>query len=329
MSLGGAVVGFGLQLVLARLLGPEQFGIYAYAMGWLSLALLFGKLDLDNAATRYIGAYTGNGEWALAAGFVRRVPMLVLGASSIVALVVGLTVRLIERSEGKMAPAVLWAACLLLPATAVMQILANVLQGLRRIVASQGPPSVIRPLILRMVLSYGMLASGSVHAAEAVYANLGATFIVILVQLFLVHRRFAPHAAEGHAYMTKAWLKTAWGLLAVSLAQLVLTGQTDVVVVGSLLSKVDAGSYSIASQLASAVQMGITAVVFVAAPAIAQLYHAGAKSDLQRLVSRVGQANLFITLPALLTLLVVGSRCLHSSARPSLTPIPFSWCSIS
>ena len=324
MSLSGAVVGFGLQLVLARLLGPEQFGVYAYAMGWLSLALLFGKLDLDNAATRYIGAYAGNGEWALASGFVRRVPMLVLGASSVVALVVGLTVYLIERSQGKPVPVVLWAACLLLPATAVMQLLANVLQGLRRIVASQGPPSVIRPLLFAgLILSYGALATGSRHAAAAVYANLGATLIVILVQLFLVRRQLSPQAAKGRAYATRAWLKTAWGLLAVSVAQLVLSGQTDVVVVGSMLSKVDAGSYSIASQLANAVHMGITAVVFVAAPAIAQLYHTGAKADLQRLVSRVGQANLFITLPALLALLVVGRPvlALFGPTFPAAYPI--------
>lgn len=317
-------MGFGLQLVLARYLGPEQFGVYAYAMGWLSLALLFGKLDLDNAATRYIGAYSGNGEWALATGFVRRVPLLVLAASTAVALIVGLTVHLVARQRGIETPPVLWAACLLLPATGVMQLLANVLQGFRRIVASQAPPSVIRPVLFAgMLLSYGALAHGSRLAATAVYANLAATLLVIVVQLVLVWRRLRPHAAQGHQYATMAWLKTASGLLAVSIAQLVLSGQTDVVVVGSVLSKVEAGSYSIASQLANAVHMGITAVVFVAAPTIAHLYHAGAKRDLQQLVSRVGQANLVLTLPALLMLLLVGKPilALFGPTFPAAYPI--------
>jgi O-antigen/teichoic acid export membrane protein len=317
-------VGFGLQLVLARYLGPEQFGVYAYAMGWLSLALLFGKLDLDNAATRYIGAYAGNGEWALASGFVRRVPLLVLAASSAVALIVGVTVHFVARQRGIETPPVLWAACLLLPATGVMQLLSNVLQGFRRVVASQAPPSVIRPVLFAgMLLSYGALVQGHPFAAVAVYANLAATLVVIGVQIGLVWVRFKPHAAKGHQYATRAWLKTASGLLAVSIAQLVLSGQTDVVVVGSVLSKVEAGSYSIASQLANAVHMGITAVVFVAAPTIAHLYHTGAKRDLQQLVTRVGQANLLLTLPALLTLLILGKPilALFGPTFPAAYPI--------
>jgi O-antigen/teichoic acid export membrane protein len=38
----GAVLMFGLQILLARLLGGEQFGIYVYVLTWVNALVLVG-----------------------------------------------------------------------------------------------------------------------------------------------------------------------------------------------------------------------------------------------------------------------------------------------
>ena len=128
---------------------------------------------------------------------------------------------------------------------------------------------------------------------------------MLLLQWSLIARVLAAHRAEPR-YEMREWLKTAFGLLSVSVAQLILAGQTDIVIVGTVVSKAEAGHYAIANQIAGVLSMGTTAMSFVAAPSIAQYHRAGDRVALQRLLNRVRWTNLIPTLPALAFIAVAG-----------------------
>lgn len=311
LSLLGTATGFGLQLLLARSMGPDDFGIYVYAMGLMNVALIPAKLDLDNAATRYMGAYSGNGQWSKACGFARRVPRIVLSISIPFAALCAAALVVWSRADGRDLNAVYWVACCLLPITAVMQVQASMLQGLRRIGAAQAPPNLIRPAIVVLALGSMLLLGANISPAIVGGLNLAATLAVIVTQHHVI-RRAIPKADVTAPDTTdvRDWLRTAVGLLAVSLSQFVLSGQTDIVLVGTLLTKADAGHYAIASQVAAALGMGFTAVVFVAAPQIAELHSAGSHASLQALVRKVGRISLMLTVPAVIAVILVGRHVL-------------------
>lgn len=302
----GTGISFLVQLLLARKLGPHEFGLYAYAMGWMALALLPAKLDFDSAATRFVGAYAGNSEWSLLNGFVRRGAQVVLLASVIVGCVAGLGMLGWRSYRGQTVEPLFWAACVLLPLTALMLYMANVLQGFRRVPAAQLPPLVLRPVLFGLgAVALAVVNASAMTATAALLLNMAATVVVLTLQWRFIAGAHAAHPAAPR-YETREWLGTAVGLLSVSVAQMVLSGQTDVVIVGTILSKSAAGHYAIASQIANTLLMGTTAMAFVAAPTIAQYHRAGQRQALQRLINRVRWANLALTLPALAIIAVAG-----------------------
>jgi O-antigen/teichoic acid export membrane protein len=76
-----------------------------------------------------------------------------------------------------------------------------------------------------------------------------------------------------------------------------------------------AGRYGAASQLASAVSFGVSAISFIALPFIADLYARQAMHQLQALISHVARLALVLSVPVLLVL-IVGARPVLSAFGP-------------
>ena len=58
----GALLTFFLQVLAARLLGAEQFGIYVYVLSGVMLLSLFAAFGFEQLQTRYISAYRVEGK---------------------------------------------------------------------------------------------------------------------------------------------------------------------------------------------------------------------------------------------------------------------------
>ena len=315
-SMGINVVGYALALVvqvlLTHSLGRQEYGHYAYALGWMNAALLIGKLELDTAALRFVGTYYGAKNWSLLRGFLTRSHQLVWAASSVVAVVGAVVVWLVAGYDANRSPASLWTACALLPATAILQFKAGCLQGFKQIRESQGPTMLLRPLLFGagvLLITYG--SGAKLSAAGALGINLLAAFLaIVLIGKFL--RAAVPAEARQAvpAFDTKNWVRTAAGLLIVASAQLVLGTQADVLVVGSMLGHTEAGQYLVASQLAALTSFGVTAMMVMALAMIADLHARGRTAELQRLVTVLSRASLVVSLPVVAILAIRGTTIL-------------------
>jgi O-antigen/teichoic acid export membrane protein len=105
-------------------------------------------------------------------------------------------------------------------------------------------------------------------------------------------------------------MRTAVGLVVIAGAQLVLGTQMDVVVVGSMLGAADAGLYQVASQLASLVTFGITAMIYVALAMISDLHARRRHAELQHVVTLLSRASLFVSLVVVGLLASMGTTLL-------------------
>jgi O-antigen/teichoic acid export membrane protein len=112
------------------------------------------------------------------------------------------------------------------------------------------------------------------------------------------------------SYETKQWLHTAVGLLVISAAQLVLGTQADVVVVGSMIGAPAAGLYQVASQLASLITFGMTALIYLALAMISDLHARGRRAELQHLVTLLSRAGFVISPVAVVLLTGMGTMIL-------------------
>ena len=115
----GVGISFIVHILLARTLQAEQYGLYVYALAWMNVAMLVGLLEVNTAATRFVGEYFGRKKWSLLKGFLIWGHGLVVGASLTVAILAASLVWLFRDAIGASATSYL-AACLLLPLTVLM-----------------------------------------------------------------------------------------------------------------------------------------------------------------------------------------------------------------
>ncbi len=307
IRVGVAGVGFGLQLLLTRLLGPEAFGHYVYALSWITFISQAGVLGFDTASLRFVAAHQARAEWSELRGFLRRslqvAGLLSLALAGLMALVVwGLRARL---APDLLAP--LAIASLLLPLVALLQVAVAQLQALRQVVVGQAVQGVLRPLLIVATLGLLVLGGGPRPTAlTAIVANAGATAVACGVGWACLRRALpaAVHTA-GAVYRTRAWITTAIPLFLITAAQLLLS-QTDVLMLGAMRNTTEAGVYAVASQLATLITFAIMAANTIVAPMIAALHAQGRRAELQRVLTLSSRGVLAYAIPVVLVLVVAG-----------------------
>jgi len=309
----GAAASFGAQVILARALDATRYGVYSYLLGWVNVAVLVGKLEFDTAAIRFVAAYAGQREDGLLRGFLQCGWRMVSRTATGVALGAGVLAWLFLRHVHAGIEGGSWMACLLVPLTASLAFSSGALQGFRRVPQAQLPQMLLRPVLFGI----GIVVAGSglgvdLGAGEAVALNAAATAAALGVSLRLL-RRAVPASSPGAApaFDTARWLRTVTSFMLISAAQLVLSQQADILVVGTLLGPRDAGLYSAASQLANLIGLSAAAVIFVVFPIVADLHARGQRTELQRLVVRTVQGCAAVSVPVTLLLFTQGDVVLH------------------
>jgi O-antigen/teichoic acid export membrane protein len=318
----GLLLGLLTQKILANTLGPKGFGLYLYVLGWSNVAGLLCALEFSNAAVRYISAYTATKDWSSLRGFLRRSQQIVGGMTvtvSVVAVLVLLasTNRLDHETEF-----CFLAACAVFPLTSIVQLHAACLLGWKRVRQSQAPFQVIRPALFAIgLLTMARWLGPSFDAADAVAVQFFATGIGLFITAWYLKRATPPEALSAKpVYHTMEWIKTSSHFVAISISQLVLSTQADLLFVGTILGKAEVGLYGAASQLATLVGFGSTAIMLIAQPMIADLYARGNITALIKLSRQIVLLALVASIPVFLGLALLGHALLARIYGPDFEP---------
>jgi O-antigen/teichoic acid export membrane protein len=285
----GAAVSFAVQLGLARVMGKEGYGVYLLALGWVSVAQVISKLDVDVINVRFIAAYASTKQWELLRGIMKAGRQVVFSASIVVALIGAGLVLLLRDQLGDKHPdyaSALLVACLILPALNMLMVENAVLQGLHQYARSQLPLVVIRPIALAAVaLVFMLVLPDRLTAPLATTANLIAVLVAVVVAGIWSARAVPAEARQvTPVYDRPLWARTALPLVGVSAGQLIVSQQADVLIVGTYFDAAAAGIYGAASQLSLPLGLALASVTYVAQPMVADLY---ARKDHQRLQSLI------------------------------------------
>lgn len=329
----GALLGFAANLLLARLLGATQYGVYVYALSWINILVVLALLGLPTALIRFVAAYRAQGETALLRGLLRRSFQIVLVSSGILGVVGACVVWALRIDAGAGGTGTFLVAFALLPALAFLQLSASALRGLKRIAWAQLPSQVLQRLLVIVLLGAAfLLLGGPLQAYQAMGLTVAATvavFVVSAVVLWRSQRQAGVVTAPGSLsmthraeYATRTWLTIAFPLLLISGATLLLN-RTDVIMIGAFRDPEAVGIYNASARVAQLALFGLSAVNMIAAPMIAELYHTGRRRELQRTLSLAALGILVFTVSASLALTVSGKWLLGLfGARFSSAYIP-------
>jgi O-antigen/teichoic acid export membrane protein len=318
----GLLLSLLTQKILANTLGPKGFGLYLYVLGWSNVAGLLCALEFSNAAVRYVSAYTATEDWASLRGFLRRSQEIVGGTTGTVSILAAIVLLFSTNRLDHETEFCFLAACAVFPLTSLVQLQAAYLLGWKRVRQSQAPFQIIRPALFAVgLLTLARWLGTGFDAADAVAVQFFATGIALCITAWYMRQATPPKVfAVPAVYHTMEWIRTSYHFVAISISQLVLSTQADLLFVGTLLGKAEVGLYGAAAQIATLVGFGSTAIMVIAQPMIADLYARGKIDALIKLSRQIVLLALIASIPVFLGVALLGRALLGRIYGPAFEP---------
>lgn len=227
-----AVLAYGGQVILARMMGAHEYGIYAIIWVWLVVLSAFAGLGYPVALLRFIPELHKSGRLAELRTVMVRGPLITIGLCTLIAGAgVGLVLLVPHWFDNALViPIVLAAFCL--PVLTLADNQNGVAQAFDWPVLVTLPTFIVRPLFILAVFIAMTLAGVTPSASSAMVATIVGIWAAALGQLFIVWRRV--HSKIGKGPMegpVSPWLKAALPMFLVEgFVYLIL--HTDVMVAG-------------------------------------------------------------------------------------------------
>ena len=307
----GAGIAFGLNMLLARLAGSEQYGTYSYVLAWLGLLALVATAGMDVVTVKYVAAYLATGAWTRLRGLLiwsrRLVLTLALPIGGLGALIAGVT----SDHLGVQLASTFAAGCAALPFLALLRLNEARLEGHNRVVLAQIPGNILRPAVVAAAATLAFwLPRRSLSAADGMTLQAIALGAAYALSALLVRRTCPPPAAgTGVDYAKTEWLRVALPLWTAA-ALHVLLARIDILLVGTLRGMTEAGMYAVANRTTELIVFGANAGQAAVRPYVSAFHASGRKSDLQRAVTTASRAGAAFALPVCGVLLFCGPEVL-------------------
>lgn len=302
-------LGFVATLLLARLLGASGYGAYGWALAWVGVLRVPALLGFDRLVIRELAVQQSGEAWGATRGLLRRAGQMVVGASVFLVAAAAL-IGTFATDDDDLRHA-LWIALPLIPATALLALHESAIQGLQRVVRSQVPNNLVRPLLLVAGVVVGYLLLGDRFGVGwAIGIQTAATLAGLALAVYLLRVALpAPARTAAPQYDTRAWARSAMPMLVVG-GVVTFTDQLDIIMVGALRGARDAGLYTVAARGAALLTLILIALNTAFAPMAARLHASGEREELERAAVNIARTALVLTVAAALVLAAVAEPLL-------------------
>ena len=282
-------VGFGLtycsQLIIARVVGVDIYGVYAYVFAWMVVLAYFSTLGFDVGLLRFIPAYEAEHAWPLLQGVIQYAQRRAMLAGLSV-IFVGIWVVKIWVSSPDLR-STFFAGFALVPILALVRIRCSAVRAFGGVVSALVPDRVIRDGTLIGLLAVANLGLGWALNAPFVMAATLISSALGLVCAGAAMRNLRPRAADNilPAYEAAAWRRAAIPLVILGATE-ALMNRTGVILLGWIADTRNAGIYGLAFNIALVVTMPRIAMNTLFAPMISNLYTRRDYKTMQLLITR-------------------------------------------
>lgn len=309
-----AALGFMLAVVLARVLGPEGYGIYSFALAIIMFTAIPSQVGIPRLVVRETARTQADADWGLMRGLWRWSNTAVFGASALGMLAVGAILVFVGTSTEHGRTATIGTGIALIPLIALANVRAASLRGLHLVVLGQLPESVFRPTILLLLIAGWITIFGSSNSLTSQTAMglhilaAGITFLIGSLMLL----KAQPEAISRRPILRHesiAWRKAIIPLAMITGLQSI-NNHADLIILGIFRPNDEVGIYRAVFQIALLVIFGLQAINQVLQPHFARLHRQGAMRKLQDLVSQSAKTILVLALPPVAIFVFFGPEIL-------------------
>ena len=285
------VVGIGLSLLLnmllARMLAPNEMGAYFLALSVMSLAISLGQLGLLQVVVRLVAEAMSVELFSRARQTVYRSVFLSLLGGAVVALLFNLglgdliVVHVLHSPE---MAAVIGLLSLSIVAWSLMGVIAEANRGFHDIRAASLIGGLLHPLLFTGILMFMWVElAHKASLRDILIAYLASSIVALIISATHLQNRLGRIGGTGGSVGYSELLSIGWPICLIQLAIFAST-QADLWIVGSFLTKEDAAIYGAMQKMLMLMTMTHSLVVAVAQSTVAELYAKGEKQQLQRVI---------------------------------------------
>ncbi|NJK80069.1 MAG: flippase [Chloroflexaceae bacterium] len=307
IRVGGTGLAFLYGVLLARLMGVTEYGLYTYVMAWMQVLTYPATFGMDTLMMRNIATYQAQEQWGLMQGQLVLSRRFVLALSLALVLIVAGVAWLAFTPTNPGTVIAFWIGSLLIPINALNSVRQGTLRGLHYVILGQAPEIVLRPLLaLTLTASVGVLFGFSLSGTWAVAIYVVVAIAVLLIGTVFLQQRL-PHQLSGTTptFDTKLWITSALPIAFTATAS-VLNNRLGILMVGSILGKTDAGFYAAVTRGADLVTFVLLSTNFTIAPTIARVYALKQTARLQRVLVQSAWVAFLGCLPIALGFIFMG-----------------------
>lgn len=342
IRIGGTGAAFATSILLARVLGPERFGIYSFVIAVVMLLSIPAQFGVQFLVIRETARYRENSNFRAMSALWKWAVKMVLLISAVIVLG---TLAITAAFPSSRYPAVLFQTVLaIVPLVALTVVFGGAVRGLGRANLGQVPDMLLRPVALFALLCVLVLALGTegLSVQLALLANCAAAGASVIMAWFWLLKNRPPitniaaedvteaattkaaGASTGQAKQNISWLKSSILLGLVTSIQIV-NANTDLIMLGLLMDAEAVGFYRPASTLATLVGFVLVSINAVIQPRIVQLHQRGEMSALQQLVTLAARLSMGAAAIGVLAIVLLGEDILSwtygDAFIPSLIPL--------
>jgi len=297
---------------IARLLGPEQYGVYAYVMAIVSLLSIPALFGLPQLIVRETAKAKAQGRWGMMRGLWRWCSQLTIFLTVIIFIVTSSIVYMIYDRFYDKQLITMFFGVLLVPFMTLVQLRSAALRGLNKVIQGQLPEAVLRPTLFLVLIGVIISLDVRINAPYTMAVNVLASLISFVVGAWLL-RLARPEELRKKPEIvihSREWLKSALPL-ALTSTLLLVNQNIDIIMIGWFGSASDVGIYRVATSGAGLVVFGLSTINLVVGPYYAQFHANGDLVKIQKLATISSRVIMLTTLPVVFAFILFGESLIY------------------
>ncbi|ATG88502.1 hypothetical protein MKLM6_0220 [Methylomonas koyamae] len=317
--LKGAVGGFSLKvssvglnflasILMARILGPSEYGVYSYAMVIVFFLSVPTTLGLPSLMVRYVANYSTTGKWGYMRGLIATANKVVIFSSLLLAGAVWIVSATLRSDLSQQQFLTLQLIVFLLPLMALSGIRSSILQGLNHTILGQLPETLLKSaaIVILLYLAHLYVPQDRLNPSFVMMIQVLSTGVAFIAGYFLLWRRLPSQVIKASPeYEYQKWKESAIPMMLFG-AMLLLNQKTDQLMLGWLEGSYSVGVFEIATRGVDFFLFILNAINIAVAPTITSLHSKNEFRKLDKLISSCTYAIFFISLALFLVLYYFG-----------------------
>lgn len=298
---------FFVGVLLARTLGPKEYGVYALVMSIIMVSAIPITAGMPNLFVREISRYKLEKKW----NNIIRIFTWYIKAILVYSLLLVIGALFLKFDNNLLSSDIretLLFGFILVPLLSIVLTQGASLRGLGKVVIGQVPSCIIAPALFLLFIVTTIYV-GKLTPVIAIQLKIFSTAVAVLLStIALMLLLKGKSYANDNDGATNCLYKSLLSLTLIGGFQVILDN-TNILVLGLLCISEDVGVYKVAVQIANLVVFGLYSINQILHPQFAK-YALCNSGDLQKLVKQSSKIILAIAIPPALVLSIAGAPLL-------------------